>query len=280
MASREHSPEEFFSKHASDYAKSESHAHGSDLVRLIEVLGPRPSEVALDLATGTGFTAMELSSKVKQVIATDITQEMLAEAQKLARERGIRNIRFEKADACDLPYENSCFDLVTSRRAPHHFRDVSKFLREARRVMRPGGRLGIADMTPLEGCEDFFNAIERLRDATHVRALSSAEWKSHIRDANLQVISETTVSEPITFDRWLSPVRTGGTEEVAIRKEWDKAPQNVRDMLGLREKDGHVEGWMRTWIVLVASRQLPSDLANSSCISETSVQWEITPLYA
>ena len=254
MPKPEHSPQEFFSKHAADYAKSASHAHGSDLARLIEFLQPEPSETALDLATGTGFTAMELSFKVKQVVATDITEEMLLEAQKLAGKRGISNIRFEKADACDLPYENLCFDIVTCRRAPHHFRDIPKFLREARRVMRPGGRLGIADMTPLEGCEDFFNAIERLRDATHVRALSPAEWKSHIRDAGFSATSGVTVSEPITFERWLSPVQIGGSEEVAIRKEWDNAPQNVRDILSLREKDGRVEGWTRMWIVLMASR--------------------------
>ncbi len=249
----EHPPQEFFSKHAEDYAKSASHAHGSDLVRLIEVLQPKPSELALDLATGTGFTAMELALLVKQVVATDITEEMLAQAQKLSRERGIRNISFEKVDACDLPYANSSFDLVTARRAPHHFHDLAKFLKEARRVLRPGGRLGIADMSPPEGCEDFFNVIERLRDATHVRALSPPEWNVEVRNAGLSVVQEETLSEPISFERWLSPVRTAGPEEIAIRKECDKVPQSVQDKLGIVRREGRVEEWMRTFMVLVAS---------------------------
>ncbi|MDG6997313.1 MAG: class I SAM-dependent methyltransferase, partial [Nitrososphaerota archaeon] len=94
------SAKEFFSKHAEGYAKSESHARGSDLALLIELAKPAKSDVVLDVATGTGFTAIEFAPLVKEVVAADITEEMLQEARKLASERGIKNIRFEYADAC------------------------------------------------------------------------------------------------------------------------------------------------------------------------------------
>jgi ubiquinone/menaquinone biosynthesis C-methylase UbiE len=254
MPKPEHSPSEFFSKHAEDYAKSESHARGSDLPTLIDKLRPASSEIALDVATGTGFTAVALAPRVKQVVATDLTEEMLDQAKKLAGERGIANIRFERADAADLPFADSSFDIVTIRRAAHHFQDVPAFLLEAKRVLRHGGRLGIVDMSPPEGSEEFFNRIERLRDLTHVRALTPKEWRQLVANAGLAITSEQLLPEQIPFERWLYPVAMGGREEALIRGEWGKATPNVRTLLEVKEHGGLVEGWTKVRIVLVANK--------------------------
>lgn len=254
MHEGEHSPREFFSRHAKDYAKSESHALGSDLAMLIDDLQPRPSELALDVATGTGFTAMALASQVREVVAIDLTQEMLDQARRLATERGITNVRFEGGEASDIRYPDSSFDIVTTRRAAHHFRDVPAFLREARRVLLPGGRLGLVDMSPPEGCEEFFNLIERLRDATHVKALSPGEWKRMLAGSGLKVMSEKLLPERIAFEDWLYPVKMGGKEEASVRQEWQRAPENIWRLLDAREHDGLVEGWTKTRIVLVARK--------------------------
>lgn len=254
MPSGTRSPTVFFSKHASDYAKSASHAHGSDLAALVAALSPRPSETILDVATGTGFTAIEVSPLVNSVVATDLTTEMLAQAKRLARERGVTNIGFEEADASDLPHRDSSFDIVTTRRAPHHFRDIPLFLREARRVLRRGGRLGIADMSPPEECETFFNRIERIRDDTHVKALSPTQWLASVRRAGFTVASTEILSDKVSFEGWLYPVKMGGTEEASIRRAWAKAPPKVRRILEVRETQNVVEGWTKTRIVLVAKR--------------------------
>lgn len=248
------SPEGFFSKHAQDYAKSDSHAHGSDLARLIELLRPRRNEIALDVATGTGFTAMELATKVRQVLATDITREMLDEAKRLAQERRISNIRFEKADASSLPYDDSTFDIVTTRRAAHHFTDVSKFLGEASRVLKESGRLGIVDMSPPEGTEEFFNKIERLRDSTHTQAHTPSEWRSKIKETNLRIAHLETLGERISFEQWLYPVRMGGVEEKEIKKKWAKASPEIRSLLKVEKNDDDVKAWVKTRIILVAKK--------------------------
>ena len=254
MPKPEHSPREFFSKHAEDYAKSESHSRGSDLATLIDTLRPTSSDVALDVATGTGFTAMALAPRVKLVVATDLTEEMLDQARKLAGERGITNIRFERAEAEDLPFADSSFDIVTTRRAAHHFQDVPAFLREARRVLRQGGRLGIVDMAPPEGSEEFFNRIERLRDFTHVKALSPKEWRRLVAKAGLTITVEQLLPEQIPFERWLYPVAMGGQEEALIRSEWEKATKNIRSLLEVQERDGLIGGWTKVRIVLVAKK--------------------------
>jgi len=244
----------FFAEHAQDYSRSQSHARGADLDALIKALKPNKSEVALDVATGTGFTAAALAGFVGHVTGIDMTDEMLSQAGRLARERGLTNVRFELGDALKIGYPNSSFDLVTSRRASHHFEDVSRFLREARRVLRSGGRLGIVDMSPPEGAEAFSNRIERLRDRSHVKAFTQGAWKSMVSKAGFCIQSSEILGEPVTFERWLYPVESGGREEEAIRGAWSSAPASVKRLLAARFEKGVMKGWTKSRIVLVASK--------------------------
>ena len=244
----------FFAEHAQDYSRSQSHARGADLDALVRALKPKKSEVALDVATGTGFTAVTLAGLVGHVTGIDVTDEMLAQAGRLARERGCTNVRFELGDAMRIGYPSSSFDLVTTRRATHHFKDVPKFLREARRVLRPGGRLGVVDMSPPEGTETFSNRIEKLRDRSHVKAFTPTAWSLMISKAGFHILSSEILGEPVTFERWLYPVEPGGKEEQSIRRAWSSAHANVRRLLAARFENGAVKGWTKSRIILVASK--------------------------
>jgi len=244
----------FFAEHAQDYSKSKSHAKGGDLKALIRALKPKKSEIALDVATGTGFTAVALAGLVGHVIGIDMTDEMLVQAGVLMREQGRTNVRFELGDAMKIGYPDSSFDIVTSRRATHHFEDVPRFLHEAERVLRPGGRLGIADMSPPEGAEAFSNRIERLRDGSHVRAFTPAAWRSMVSKAGFRIQSSEILGEPVAFEKWLYPVESGGREEEAIRRAWGSARPEVRRLLGARYEKGAVKGWTKFRIVLVAAK--------------------------
>ncbi len=244
----------FFGTHAEDYSRSQSHATGADLEALIVALKPRKSEVALDVATGTGFTAVALAGVAGHVVGIDVTDEMLAQAGRLAREQGRVNVRFELGDAMRIGYPNSSFDIVTSRRATHHFEDLPKFLREARRVLRPGGRLGVVDMSPPQGAEAFANRIERLRDGSHTRAFAPAAWKSMVSKAGFHIQSSEVLGEPVSFEKWLYPVETGGSEEAAIRRAWGSAPANVRRLMKAHFTRGVVKGWTKSRIILVAAK--------------------------
>src|SRR5262245_624565 len=125
-----------FGAHASAYATSTVHAKGASLGRLVELVQPQRHWQALDIATGAGHTAAAFAPYVAHVIASDITDEMLAEARKLAAARGLVNMEVAVADAEALPFEDARFDLVTSRIAPHHFPDVAQFVREVMRVLK------------------------------------------------------------------------------------------------------------------------------------------------
>lgn len=248
------SVERFFGVHAQDYSKSGSHAHGADLAALLEALKPRAKDRALDVATGTGFTAVSLARLVKSVYGIDVTAEMLGEARQLARSEGLNNVRFELGDAMEMKFHDASFDVVTARRATHHFKDVPRFLLEARRVLRPGGRLGVADMSPPDGTEDFSNEIEIFRDDSHVRAFTPSTWKSMVAGAGFRVVSLQVLDERISFEEWLSPVAPDGTEERAIRAAWASAPVNVRRLLHVDIGEGRVKGWTKSRMVLVASK--------------------------
>lgn len=250
----EDSVKQFFGEHAQAYSRSRSHAQGADLAALITALNPRRSEVALDVATGTGFTAVALARRVGHVTGIDVTDEMLSQAERLAREWGRANIRFELGDALNIGYPNSSFDIVTTRRATHHFDDVPRFLREARRVLRRDGRLGVVDMSPPEGSETFCNRIERLRDGSHVEAFTPTAWKSMVSGAGFRILSVRALGEPITFDKWLYPVETGGREEKAVLRAWGSVSPSVRRLLEARFRRGVVKAWTKTRIILVAAK--------------------------
>jgi ubiquinone/menaquinone biosynthesis C-methylase UbiE len=245
----------FFGAHAEGYAKSESHAHGPDLAALVDGLKPRPTDLALDAATGTGFTAAALAPLVRHVTGIDVTAEMLDEAKKLVSSEGITNVDFQTGDAQAMKFADSTFDIVTVRRATHHFQDVSKFLGEAKRVLRVGGRLGVVDMSPPEGAERFSNEIEILRDSSHVRAFTPSEWKSMVSDCGLQMASAQVLGEKIPFQKWLYPVEPGGPEEAAIRHAWSHASQDVRRLLRADINGVTINGWTKSRIVLVAVKR-------------------------
>ena len=97
----------------------------------------KPSWQALDIATGAGHTAAAFAPHVARVIASDLTEEMLQEAAKLAAAKGFANMETARADAEALPFEDARFDLVTCRIAAHHFPDVPTFVAEVWRVLKP-----------------------------------------------------------------------------------------------------------------------------------------------
>jgi ubiquinone/menaquinone biosynthesis C-methylase UbiE len=135
------------------------------------------AELVLDVAAGTGHAARSLAPSVRAVIAVDATDAMLARGQAAARDEGVTNIVFARADAAALPFLDGSFDIVVCRFALHHFEAPEAKLAEMRRCLRPGGQLALADLVADAdpAIADVQNALERLRDPSHTRMWSAAE---------------------------------------------------------------------------------------------------------
>ena len=198
-----------FGEAAADYAASVVHAKGESLARLVALVEPKPTWRLLDVATGAGHTALAFAPYVAKVTASDITEEMLAEAKKLAAERGLSNVKTARAKAEDLPFPDMSFDLVTCRLAAHHFANPRAFVAEAYRVLMPGGTLAIVDnISPDEhALARAYNHFEKLRDPSHGRCLGLAEWTKLLGNAGFTVEHSEQMDQPIEFAPWTKRMR-------------------------------------------------------------------------
>src|SRR6266581_6211669 len=131
--------QEYFARTAESYVASFSHRTGDDLQRLIELGEWNSQQLALDIATGGGHTALAVAPHVGQIVVTDLTPRMLEKAREYILAQGVTNAQFQTADAEQLPFAAESFDRVTCRIAPHHFPDIAQFVQEVARVLKPGG---------------------------------------------------------------------------------------------------------------------------------------------
>jgi ubiquinone/menaquinone biosynthesis C-methylase UbiE len=116
--------------------------------RIVELAEPRSDDSAVDLGAGTGLLTLALAPRVREVVAVDISERMLERLDDLAIADGVHNVDTVVADLRRLPLEDESATLVVSNYAFHHLDDLGKelALAEARRILRPGGRLVICDM--------------------------------------------------------------------------------------------------------------------------------------
>jgi demethylmenaquinone methyltransferase / 2-methoxy-6-polyprenyl-1,4-benzoquinol methylase len=109
-----------------------------------------PGDSALDVCCGTGDLALELAKRVTpggHVVGCDFSEPMLDLAREKAAERGTGGVRFEWADALELPYDGERFDAVTVGFGVRNLADLDRGLHELARVLKPGGRAVILEIT-------------------------------------------------------------------------------------------------------------------------------------
>ncbi len=109
-----------------------------------------PGDSALDVCCGTGDLALELAGRVSpggSVVGCDFSEPMLDLAREKASARTAAGVRFEWADALSLPYDAGRFDAVTVGFGVRNLADLDRGLHEMTRVLRPGGRLVVLEIT-------------------------------------------------------------------------------------------------------------------------------------
>ncbi len=200
-----------FDDRVAAYADSPCHRSGPSLPLVIELTGVSAGALVLDIATGTGFTAHALAQRGAWVDALDVSRPMLRHTRAAAP----APLRALRAAADQVPVRGGRYDVITCRHALHHFGYPLAAIREMARVVRPGGRVVIADTQspddPWLAAE--MNDIETIRDRSHVRNLSAAELSRYLRAAGLVVAGERDCRSPLDFDQWVA--RSGGTPQIA-----------------------------------------------------------------
>lgn len=139
---------ELFARWATDYASDPIVRNARVDNAILEAASPKSGESALDFATGTGFFALEIARLVApgQVVGIDVSPEMLEVARRIAQDSGIGNVRFQEAPPEGIPPSIGTVDLVTCCFALHHLKNVRDFMTRSYSILRPGGRIVIADI--------------------------------------------------------------------------------------------------------------------------------------
>ncbi|MFB3813049.1 MAG: class I SAM-dependent methyltransferase [Terriglobales bacterium] len=134
--------------------RAQSAAMGRGLTEAIVAAAQvAPGMDVLDVACGTGEPAISLAAAMNgagSVIGIDISPSPLEIAKERAAERGLTNVKFQQADAQQLPFAEGSFDRVTCRLGVMFFGDTQRAFAEMRRVLRPGGRIALLAWGPME----------------------------------------------------------------------------------------------------------------------------------
>jgi SAM-dependent methyltransferase len=176
-------------------------------------------DLVLDVAAGTAHVARRLAPKVRVVVAVDATRAMLEQG----RAHAPPNVLFVHGDAAALPFLDDSFDVVVTRFAVHHFPDPAVQLAEMRRVVKPTGRLAVADLVAHPEAAETQNRLETLRDPSHARMLELDELAHLVQTDDVEARDVVRPLEP-----WLAQTDPApdAAEQIraALHQELDGGP--------------------------------------------------------
>jgi ubiquinone/menaquinone biosynthesis C-methylase UbiE/GrpB-like predicted nucleotidyltransferase (UPF0157 family) len=201
----------------------------------------RPADTVLDLACGPGILACAFSQVARHVTGIDLTPAMIERAQALQQEKGRKNITWRIGDVLSLPFPNATFSLSFTRYSFHHFLDPKAVLAEMVRVCIPGGRVVVVDVfTTTSEQAEAFNRMEKLRDPSHVRALSLEEQTGLFHKAGLQNVRRQFYKHEFGLEPVLKGSFPNPGDADKIRQLFEDDLRVDRLGLGVHHKNGAI----------------------------------------
>lgn len=158
----------YFSRLAPEWDRLRS-LHAPEVVveaEVLEALGPKPLRNLVDLGTGTGRMLQLLAPRASRTVGLDASHAMLSVARANLEKAGLRGIELRQGDIYAPPFTRNTFDLVIIHQVLHYLDDPARAIREAARLVAPGGRILVVDFAP--------HKLEFLREAQAHRRLGFA----------------------------------------------------------------------------------------------------------
>ena len=231
--------EDQFGIQAEAYVESAVHASGDDLDVLEAAAERLRPDRAADLGSGGGHVAYRLARHARSVVAIDLSAGMMQAVADKAKKLGLSNIETCVAPAEHLPLEDGSFDLLGCRFSAHHWHEFEAGLREARRVLKPGATAMFIDVvSPGRAVLDtHLQAIELLRDPSHVRNYTEAEWTTALARTGFRVRGTQKRRLRMDYASWIERMRTPDSHRTAIRSLQQWASTTTADYFCI-EPDG------------------------------------------
>ena len=225
---------------AANYSKSTFHTSSVRLREVLDLSRPKPGDLALDVATGTGNTAFAIAPHVRRVVGLDLTREMLLEGRRIAADRAIDNVDWVIGDALNLPFQDETFDVYTVRAAPHHFVDVDRFLAEAFRVLKAGRDAAFVDCAPPLPARDLLHEVEVRRDPSHVLSLTVDEWIDKLGRAGFEVEHAEARELDWNYAEWMGNMAVTAPLSDELAAVIESAEGEARAQLHPERRDGRL----------------------------------------
>ena len=227
---------EQFNNQAKFYSSSKTFSTGESLDILSNLFNKKKFKSGLDIGTGAGFAAFELSKSCEKVEATDISEGMINEAKKIMKERKINNLNFNICSAEELKYSDKEFDIVTCRTAAHHFLDVEKFCSEVHRVLKDEGEFIIVDTITSDQIKlnNWHQEVELIRDKSHIKNLSLIEWKSILKISKFSFLDIIQSRVTMNLNDWMERSGTSDKDKKILKDKFQNSNEKIKSFFGIK----------------------------------------------
>jgi len=195
-------------------AKAPAFSAGAVTTRFKDAIASKATGVMLDLACGPALLMASLASTMRLSVGVDVTPKMLQMARATCR-ASPENTQFVESLAERLPFAAATIDCVVTRLSIHHFPDPLVVLREVKRVLKSDGLLVIGDLVSSDDPTErrLHNALEQLRDPSHIRMLPIGELLEVVDAAGFRVTATDHWVQNRQFKEWAAIVENARSLE-------------------------------------------------------------------
>lgn len=231
MTSQHQVNQQQYHEKSAAYLQSAVHAQGEEFAKMREVVLNYPQAHVLDLGCGGGHVSYQMATVAEHVTAYDLCAEMVELVLQQAQQKGLQHVQGKVGAAEQLDFLDQYFDVVISRYSAHHWHHLGQAMQEIHRVLKPHGRviffdvIGSAD--PI--LDTFLQTIEMIRDPSHVRDYSVAEWMRLAEYHGFQIERIEKQSLALDFQTWVERMQTPAASVATIRDLQQKVSDHIRD---------------------------------------------------